>query len=100
MNVAMSPVGTIKRWTAIMNALRGNRTPGGSNTRLPAHGNDPGYHYPINALDVNLKSLTNMYLIYNPLTSGRLCSIFSGAIMNLCRAIRSAQHAKKQNGIY
>ena len=28
-------------------ALRGNRTPGGS--KLPI-GNDPGYHYPINAL--------------------------------------------------
>ena len=27
-------------------ALRGNRTPGGSKHR---NGNDPGYHYPINA---------------------------------------------------
>ena len=27
-------------------ALRGNRTPGGSKHRS---GNDPGYHYPINA---------------------------------------------------
>ena len=28
-------------------ALRGNRTPGGSSSS--ANGNDPGYHYPINA---------------------------------------------------
>ena len=39
------------------NALRGNRTPGGSSSH-PAneYGNDPGYHYPINATDVCLWS--------------------------------------------
>jgi len=30
-------------------ALRGNRTPGGSNQYTDTDGNDPGYHYPINA---------------------------------------------------
>ena len=30
-------------------ALRGNRTPGGSSPC--SNGNDPGYHYPINARD-------------------------------------------------
>ncbi len=34
----------------LFSALRGNRTPGGSNQEsLGQHGNDPGYHYPINA---------------------------------------------------
>jgi hypothetical protein len=34
-----------------MVALRGNRTPGGSSSQN-SDGNDPGYHYPINACKV------------------------------------------------
>ena len=38
---------------AKLNALRGNRTPGGSSQY--SNGNDPGYHYPINALGMGPK---------------------------------------------
>jgi len=39
------------------NALGGNRTPGGSNLKGSMYGNDPGYHYPINAITVTVKRL-------------------------------------------
>ncbi|KAJ7193814.1 hypothetical protein GGX14DRAFT_405182 [Mycena pura] len=49
------------------NALRGNRTPGGSNYGLRNAGNDPGYHYPINAVafDKGAKSYRAYYVVSN-----------------------------------
>ena len=67
-------------------ALRGNRTPGGSIKILSLHisiGNDPGYHYPINALK-------NIPMFKVPDTSAS-CTSSSLAFTNLKREIRARQ---------
>ena len=41
-------------------ALRGNRTPGGSSQY--SNGNDPGYHYPINAMEFMRQSQIRCFI--------------------------------------